>query len=87
MPHTDMKSQKTNDALDALGRQWHEGEKMKDYITPLQASKMLDMHVNSLANLRSDGIGPRYYKDHKGRVLYDPKDIEDYLLSKEVNND
>jgi len=44
--------------------------KPKKYITPSEAAQRMGIGEKALANLRSEGRGPKYVKI-KGRVMYD----------------
>jgi hypothetical protein len=39
-------------------------------LTPQDVAKRWSMHVQTLANLRSKGLGPRYYKLFNGAIRY-----------------
>lgn len=46
-------------------------------ITPEKTAEILEVSTRTLANWRSDGDGPAFYK--KGRIVfYDLKDVEEF---------
>jgi hypothetical protein len=55
-------------------------------LTPHQAAQMYGLSVGTLANYRSRGLGPRYYRIPPGgrKVIYCITDIESWLKSNPV---
>lgn len=54
---------------------------MEDRVYTRQAAEILGKEMQTLAQWRSKGIGPTYYKDGKF-VFYLRHDLEDYLKSR-----
>jgi hypothetical protein len=50
------------------------------YITTDEAAALTRLSVRTLANRRSLGMAPRWYKAH-GRVLYDVADLHAFLAA------
>jgi hypothetical protein len=57
----------------------------KKTISPETAAALYDLSPGTLANMRSRGIGPKFYKVGSGRkVLYKVDDFEAWLTSSPV---
>jgi len=54
-------------------------------ITPKQVSERYNFDLGTLANMRSQKIGPSYIKVGKRKVLYRIEDIERYLNEGKIN--
>jgi hypothetical protein len=50
------------------------------YLTTDEAAELTRLSVRTLANRRSLGLAPRYYKAH-GRVLYNVADLHAFVAS------
>ena len=50
------------------------------YLTTKETCKILGIHYNTLARLRSQGQGPKYYKI-KNLIFYAEPDLKKYLES------
>ena len=56
----------------------------KKTISPETAAELYDLSRGSLANLRSKGKGPKFYKIGGRKVLYRVEDFEAWLKSNPV---
>lgn len=54
---------------------------MHDLLDTKAAAPRVGVSPGTLENWRHLGLGPRFIKSHgiRGKVLYDPRDIEDWL--------
>ena len=57
--------------------------KERKMISPTEAAKIYGLNTGSLANLRSQRRGPKFYKVGR-KILYDTKDLETWLKRQPV---
>jgi hypothetical protein len=57
---------------------------LSERMTPAEVAALLDVSEKRLANMRSEGVGPKYYRPQAGKVFYLRRDVYGWLLANPV---